>query len=367
MLRAFVFLAVWIAATATARAAEPIPFGSYRALVIGNNAYSHIGKLQTAHADARAMAELLQRRYGFKVDLLLDAKRYEIVTALGKLRAETDAGDNVVIYYAGHGHLDRETETGYWLPVDAERDNEANWLSVETVTRALRAMPAKHVLVIADSCYSGTLVRAAPVGLKTGAERLAWLRRMSEKRSRTAMVSGGLEPVSDGGGGGHSVFARALLDRLAENADALDAASLFQGLSRQVVLNAAQTPEYSDVRNAGHEGGEFLFVPLGWRPDAPAEAAPAAAAPAPPVGGARAEEAFWDSIKASERPSDYAAYLEAFPNGVFAPLARARKQLFEQPTRQTTSRPEPAAAPSPPAKKPSTGGFSGGKVLELGR
>ncbi len=61
-------------------------------------------------------------------------------------------------------------------------------------------------MVIADSCYSGALVRSAPARLETNAERTAELRRLAAKRSRTALVSGGLEPVYDGGGDGHSVF-----------------------------------------------------------------------------------------------------------------------------------------------------------------
>lgn len=343
------------AARERALAAEPaLEFGNYRALVIGNNDYKHIAKLKTAEADARAVAALLRERYGFKTELMLNATRYDIVTAFGRLRAETEPNDNVLIYYAGHGHLDRETQSGYWLPVDAEPDNEANWLAIESITRGLRAMPAKHVMVIADSCYSGTLVRAAPVGLKTGAERIAWLRRMAEKRTRTALVSGGLEPVMDGGGGGHSVFAKALLDTLRGNAEVLDGHGLFTQISRLVVVNAEQTPQYSDVRGAGHEGGEFLFVPLGATPLA--GAAPAPASPGGSVARPEAEELFWRSISASDKASDYQAYLQAFPNGVFAPLARARVQQLAEPKPASAEPPArtaaPPAAPTPPPRPP---------------
>lgn len=298
---------------------------------------------------------------------MLNSTRYDIVTAFGRLRAETEPGDNVLIYYAGHGHLDRDTESGYWLPVDAEPDNEANWLANESITRGLRAMPAKHVMVIADSCYSGTLVRAAPVGLKTGAERTAWLRRMAEKRTRTALVSGGLEPVMDGGGGGHSVFAKALLDILGGNAEVLDGHSLFTELSRLVVVNAEQTPQYSDVRNAGHEGGEFLFVPLGFNPAA--STAPAQPAASQTGGQPRpeAEELFWQSINSSDKPSDYQAYLQTFPNGVFAPLARARLQQLSERKQaeggQSRGGDEPrqaalTAPPSPPSPTTAVVGVS---------
>jgi hypothetical protein len=52
------------------------------------------------------------------------------------------------------------------------------------------------------------------------------------------------------------------LDTLKENKGIMDGAQLFTKLRRPVMLNSDQTPEYSDIRKAGHEGGEFLFVPV---------------------------------------------------------------------------------------------------------
>jgi len=83
---------------------------------------------------------------------------------------------------------------------------------------------------------------------------------MTTKRARTALVSGGLEPVTDRGSGGHSVFAGAFLAALRENPDVMGGQSLYDAIKRPVVLNADQTPQYSDIRRAGHDGGEFLFV-----------------------------------------------------------------------------------------------------------
>jgi uncharacterized caspase-like protein len=238
-----------------------IYFGKYHALIIGNNDYADLPDLKTAVSDAKAVAELLGADYGFETTLLINATRGDVIGALARLRATLKADDNLLVYYAGHGVIDPITEEGYWLPVDAEADVPTNWVSVYDITNMLQAIRSKHVMVVADSCYSGTLVRAAPIAIKTAAERVAWVQRMLKKRSRTALVSGGLEPVSDAGGGGeHSVFARAFLDALGENPDVLDGQGLFDAIKRPVVLNADQTPQYSDIRNAGHEGGEFLFV-----------------------------------------------------------------------------------------------------------
>lgn len=310
-------------------AADPsISFGTYHALVIGNNDYVNLPKLQTAISDAEAVAKLLQDQYGFDVRILRNASRNDILRALNKYRADLTEEDNLLVYYAGHGWLDRQSNTGFWQPVDAEAEDDLNWISNEALTRRLHAMTARHVMVIADSCYSGTLVRSAPSALPTGRERSAWLQRISEKRSRTAIVSGGLEPVADSGQGGHSVFANALLDALEGNQDILEGTSLFKKISRPVVVNADQTPQYADIRRAGHEGGEFLFVPLAAKPatGAPVTRGPSAA-PAP---AQNMELAFWQSVQSSKRATDFEAYLKQFPDGTFAPLAQSRLAALQK-------------------------------------
>ena len=237
-----------------------IHFGAYHALVIGNNNYRDLPKLKTAVNDARAVARLLSTDYGFSTKLLIDATRADVITALARMRAKLKANDNLLIYYAGHGVIDDVTERGYWLPVDAEQAVPTNWVSNDDITAMLRAIRANHIMVVADSCYSGTLVRATSARMETARERAAWFKRIVKKRGRTALVSGGLEPVTDSGMGGHSVFAGAFLAALAENTDVIDGQTLYQAIKRPVVLNADQTPQYSDIRRAGHDGGDFLFV-----------------------------------------------------------------------------------------------------------
>ncbi len=80
---------------------------------------------------------------------------------------------------------------------------------------------------------------------------------MNNKRSRTVLVSGGLEPVIDGK---RSIFAKAFLDALRDNTGVLDGQHLFSTIGRPVALESSQTPQYSDIRRSGHEGGDFLFV-----------------------------------------------------------------------------------------------------------
>jgi len=241
------------------------PYGRFHALVIGNQNYKELKSLKTPIADAKAVAEVLQNRYGFEVELVLDGNRKEIMRAFSTLRKTmTSEKDNLLIYYAGHGYLDRLIGVGYWQPVDAEQDNDIDWIPTSRVTNLLKVIQAKHALVVADSCYSGNLLmRESKAQLAPGMEKNAWLQRMLERRSRNALTAGGEEPVLDSGGGGHSVFAKAFLDVLRGNSEILDGDRLFDRIKSPVIANARQTPLYGVINMTGHDWGDFLLVPKG--------------------------------------------------------------------------------------------------------
>lgn len=236
--------------------AIPVDLGKYYALVIGANNYKNLPKLRSAVRDANAVAAVLKELYGFQVETLIDPTRRDIVVALDKFRQKLDVNDNLLIYYAGHGILDHAAGRGFWLPVDASDETMVDWVSTATITDTLRAAVAKHVMLVVDSCYSGALTR----GVKIEGQKQVVLEALSKKRTRVVLTSGGLEPVTDSGGGDHSVFAKALLDALRENSGVLLGSELFSRIRRPIMLNAEQTPEYGDIRFAGHEGGDFIFA-----------------------------------------------------------------------------------------------------------
>jgi hypothetical protein len=246
-----------------------IDFGKYHALIIGNNDYQSLPDLTSPVADATALAEVLKDRYHFQTTLLVNATRYQILSALNKLRESLTEKDNLLVYFAGHGELDEVNQRGNWLPVDAERDSNANWIPTTAITDILNILRAKQVLVVVDSCYAGALTRSSVARLNAGmtaAEREHWLKTMASKRARTVLTSGGLAPVMDTGGGQHSVFAKALLDVLTANNDILDGQRLHREVAARVAYAAAsmqfdQVPEYAPIRFAGHEAGEFFLVP----------------------------------------------------------------------------------------------------------
>ncbi|MCO6413574.1 MAG: caspase family protein [Thiogranum sp.] len=243
-------------------------FGRYHALVIGINNYAHYRDLETAENDARAIETLLSDRYGFSTRLLLNPTRHDIIKTMSEMRKTLTEKDNLLIYYAGHGEYDRVNMRGHWLPADAEPDSPANWISTVDITDAINRMSAKHIMVIADSCYSGAMNRAASSDLDPGISdeaRQRWLQVMATNRARIVLTSGGLEPVLDGGGGGHSIFANALIEALTSNDQVLDGGRLYQQVRDQVTSRASalgldQVPEYAALKGSNHEFGDFLFV-----------------------------------------------------------------------------------------------------------
>jgi peptidoglycan hydrolase-like protein with peptidoglycan-binding domain len=235
--------------------------GTFHALVIGNNMYRHLPKLRTAVADAQGVTDILRDRYGFKVTPLYNATRDQIIDALDDLRSRLTDQDNLLIFYGGHGYLDPSSDRGYWQGVDAEERTRSRWISNGDITDALKAIRARQVIVIADSCYSGTLARSAQRGVSIQRRGPDYLATLIKKKARTVLSSGSLEPVSDSGGIGHSVFARGLLTALEDNTGVMDGTQLYMKVREYVRLNANQTPLYSNIRMAGHEpGGDFLFA-----------------------------------------------------------------------------------------------------------
>jgi len=245
--------------------------GKYHALVIGNDQYASFRPLKTAVNDARAVGAVLRERYGFEVTVLENATRAQTLAELNRLRQRLTDKESLLIYYAGHGDLDEQNQRGYWLPVDAHPGAPSTWLSNTDLSDLLNAMAARHVLVVADSCYAATLSQSSTGRPEPGSgasELVKTVEGLATRRARMVMTSGGIEPVADAAGGTHSAFAQLFVEILKTNESTLIGRDLFGRL--QVRVNdlaqrwaISQVPEYAPIKYAGHEGGDFFFVRKG--------------------------------------------------------------------------------------------------------
>lgn len=249
--------------------AQSLPAGRRWALMIANQAYAQWGTLDTPLTDAQAVGEVLRDRYGFDVQWVRNATRAQMLQALQALRARVGPQDQVLVYYAGHGQMDSVTARGYWIPVDGDKQDVSRWVSVIDVTDQLSAMQARHAMVIADSCYSGTLTHSLMPQIDTAlaeGQRRQALEFLSRQKVRVAMTSGGLEPVLDGGSIEHSLFARSLLDVLRQVHAPVAALELHQAVAARFAhlgrrLQVQQQPHYAPIAFAGHEAGDFVLSP----------------------------------------------------------------------------------------------------------
>ncbi len=236
--------------------------GKYYALIIGNNDYQHLSKLRTAVNDAQEVGKVLRDQLGFDVKVITNAKRKDILSNLNKYRKILNENDSFLIYYAGHGEFEKTTGKAYWLAVDAQRDDPTEWIIADDITSNIKRLSSRHVLVVSDSCYSGTLDRNIETDLKKSGDREEFMKKMMERPSRTLMASGGNEPVSDSGGKGHSIFADSFIKALKDiETKTFTADELFyQHVRSRVAGRSDQVPEYKEIRNSGHEGGDFIFI-----------------------------------------------------------------------------------------------------------
>ena len=234
----------------------------YYALIIGNNDYEKLEDLDNAVNDATDLEQVLREKYGFETTLLTDKKFDKTLNAIINFTKNRNKQDNILIFYAGHGQLEKKQKRGYWLPTDAGVTQDSKWISNTNIKDLIGESDAKHILLIVDSCFSGSLMRGS--GKDKSVEKLTAtsIKRLQVKKTRLVITSGGNEEVVDGiGGSKNSVFAEPLIRALKENTNVIRSIELFQTVQNYVINNANQTPEHSLIHGTGHNGGEFLFFP----------------------------------------------------------------------------------------------------------
>ena len=246
-----------------------VKVGKGYALVIGNNDYAsgQWRDLNFARSDAATVHEVLTNRYRFESRLLLDATATQIFSAFAELDAKLNPEDRLVIYYAGHGiQLGRES---FWVGVDAPGGRvalETTGVSSDRLNDWLSALQAKHVIVIADSCYTGAGIETTGGMKYTATDVEQTLKFYLGSRSRTLISSGGDEPVPDGDAGEGSVFTKVLVSLLNENQGVLFADDLFEHLTERVRYGRTDasagvpTPVFARLEMGGHGSGQFVFI-----------------------------------------------------------------------------------------------------------
>lgn len=227
--------------------------------IIGIDHYQHplYRDLSNAVIDAQRFSEILLDKYGYTMaaePLFNSAATLDgIREGLEYLANKSYSEDSIIVYYAGHGIMHPDSRTGYWVPYDGAV-SARTLLDHSTVMNDLRKIKSKHLLLISDSCYSGTFItQTRGSGLVPNIEELEGL------DSRWIFVSGHEEGVLDGTAGEGSPFSRSLFEFLRDNTKpAITALELFDSVTRLTQNLSRQKPQCEPMYH-GHQGGQLVF------------------------------------------------------------------------------------------------------------
>lgn len=242
--------------------ANNIIYGNYHALLIGVNNYKNFPDLRTPINDINRLGRILKTKYKFDINKLTNPSRRDLLKQINNYTKSLTKTDNLIIYFAGHGM--QKSDEGFWLTKEAEKDDDIDWISNNTIVRKLREIKANNILVVADSCFSGLLTRG--LNIENNNINKSPLEILHKSKSRIAITSGGNEPVLDGGGGKNSIFAASLASELEQRSTDFTASELFLNIQKKVIketlaFGMKQSPIILDIPKTGHENFDFVFNP----------------------------------------------------------------------------------------------------------
>jgi uncharacterized caspase-like protein len=305
------------------------------ALVIGNDTYEVLRpQLANAAADARDIGRAL-RDSGFETTVKANVKRRELYQLIDAFGAAIAASPDTVglFYYAGHGI--QANGKNYLIPVDSELANEGD-LEAEAVDagKVLRAMDEAHNnvnIVILDACRDNPLPKARSLtrGLAT---------MQAPRGTFIGYAAAPGQTAQDGEQGGNGVFTGTLVDHLREQGAPIEEVFKHVIAGVQMKTGGKQVP----WMESSLQGNFYFTAPVS-----------VTVTPAPQSGRADDREViFWESIKGSADPADFADFLKRYPDSEFASIAQRRMASLHPATvtaPPATPAPTATAAPIPQA------------------
>ena len=288
-------------------AADTLPLDEHRvALVIGNGQYKS-APLKNPVNDSHAFAEKL-RILGFQVIERGNLITREIPAVLREFRSRLKPGAVALFFYAGHGVQIKGIN--YLPAVDAqiisEEDVPMQSIDVNKILDMLGEAKTRLNLVFLDACRNNPYARS----FRSSGSGLAKVDAPSGTLISFATRPGS---IASDGAGENGLYTENLLR-------AMDEPNLpVEQVLKRVVTGVKQASKgQQEPWMEGSIEGDFYFR------GGPAGTAGVPQAQAAPVDPMAVELAFWESVRSSSSPKDFQAYLDKYPNGQFAALARER-------------------------------------------
>ncbi len=332
------FLVFWIFALSHGADAA----STRTALVIGNSAYRHTEPLKNPKQDAIEMAATL-RRIGFRVFEGVDLTKPEMDDLIKNFATALETSEAGLFYYAGHGL--QVNDRNFLLPVDAELKSPAalefEMVRLDQIQAIMERLTPTNILIM-DACRNNPLARNLARVMGTRSVAIGSGLAPSESGAGT-LIAYSTQPgsVALDGEGGHSPFTAALLKFIDTRGE--DLSSILINVRNDVMkaTYGRQIPwEHSALSR------RFYFIPPA--PETAAATPPRSVAPSENSDG-RLELELWDSVKDTSDVQMLKSYLDHFPEGTFAGVARIRIAELEK---KTASLEPGTAAVTPPQKQP---------------
>lgn len=316
-----VLVAVW-ASTSPALAAEGRAERRV-ALVIGNDDYSKVPKLEKAVSDGKTFAAEMKRA-GFEVTLLSNANRRTMNDAINAFKDKIANGGVGVFYFAGHGV--QVEGTNFLLPVDIEanrsEDLDSDAINVPNMMDKIAKSKARFSLLVLDACRDNPFPKKA--GRSIGGARGMSLQQDTPKGLMVLYSAGAsqqaLDSLSPDDRDPNGLFTRELVKHMRDPNLRVDE------MLRRVRMSVAQKAEA--VRHEQNPAlyeqatGDFYLYPAALRSQSGASSAK--------FDPAEADVVFWNSVKDSSDKGDLQAYLDKFPKGQFVSLAKRRLERLSE-------------------------------------
>jgi uncharacterized caspase-like protein len=162
--------------------------------------------------------------------------------------------NSIIVWYAGHGKF--INNTGYWIPVDAKRDDEFTYFNINQLKASMQSYSdvVTHTLVVTDACESGpTFYQAMRSGLKIR-DCGDW--KATKFKSSQVFSSAGYELASD-----NSQFTKTFANSLIHNPNScIPIESIVEKVTTAVEQKNQQKPQFGKIDGLADENGTFFFI-----------------------------------------------------------------------------------------------------------
>lgn len=314
------------------------------ALVVGVGAYQNVSKLANPPNDARLIAEAL-KKLSFDTQVVVDPTYEDMKHALRDFGLRLAPAKVALFFYAGHGV--QVAGRNYLLPVNAklvrEQDLRYEAFDMQAVLEEMDG-PGRVNLIFLDACRNDPQL-ARSLAMHMGSRSALVGRGLAgiDTNRASTLIAFATAPgeIAADGSGADSPFSTALAQHI--GTAGLDVRQMLTRVRADVkaATGNVQVPWVNESLDA-----DFYFVPATAPAVAP-PAVPAVVSPTPSAAsGVTAEMMFWQSIETNGGGPEFQAYLQQFPNGTFAPLARAR--LAAVASARPVPRPAEKLAVAPP-------------------